>query len=312
MKIYNRKVPVIALVGVLLMISIASAALMSIFVTHTTTAEVTEALDMPVITSELNMSGGENYFVDMQITNNADVPILTEIETTCDEGILVHYLVDGISSIPLVDFDTKPDLVIPANTVLDVTMHIWTASNIITDTYIIVTDFEVPEDVDLLVLENKDTSWNVVDEDDIDATLIYTTNNGNCLFGFYLDGTLAQLNTEYSLIYYADKPDRFNDWGGNNPGALIATGTTDANNAITMSGDYFIPTLPHFNDANCNMDETDYREAPDFYKNGYGAKLWVVPSSDYDGVNTLIAWNPASYLFETDLISFNADMSMIY
>lgn len=35
-----------------------------------------------------------------------------------------------------------------------------------------------------------------------------------------------------------------------------------------------------------------------------GAKIWLVPSSDY-GNTGVIGWNPAKYLFEHDLITYD-------
>jgi len=47
--------------------------------------------------------------------------------------------------------------------------------------------------------------------------------------------------------------------------------------------------LPDVNDANY----------PD------GAKLWLVPSTDYDSdTNSMTAWNPEDYLFECNLIRY--------
>ena len=37
-----------------------------------------------------------------------------------------------------------------------------------------------------------------------------------------------------------------------------------------------------------------------------GAKIWLIPSSDYDNeTKKLTAWNPTTYLFETDLITYD-------
>ena len=36
-----------------------------------------------------------------------------------------------------------------------------------------------------------------------------------------------------------------------------------------------------------------------------GTRIWLVPSSDYDvSTNIMIAWNPAEYLFENNLITY--------
>ena len=97
--------------------------------------------------------------------------------------------------------------------------------------------------------------------------------------GYFVFGLDA--NTGYSLIYYADP------YPGDNPGALIATGTTDGEGIISMSGSAELNMdLPHPDDAN------SVPPCP-------GAKIWLVPSSGYDAANTkIIGWNPTKYLFE--------------
>ena len=47
----------------------------------------------------------------------------------------------------------------------------------------------------------------------------------------------------------------------------------------------------------------------DFDENfGYGAKIWLVKSSDIqigDETNKMVGWNPLEYLFEYNLINFD-------
>src|SRR3989344_9607036 len=74
----------------------------------------------------------------------------------------------------------------------------------------------------VLQLENKDTNWDPVLNDNVDASVNF--NDAGPTFDYTLNARGLEPNTEYSLIYYADKPDRFVDWGGDNPGALIGTG----------------------------------------------------------------------------------------
>jgi hypothetical protein len=154
-----------------------------------------------------------------------------------------------------------------------------------------------------LVLENKDSDWAVID-DEREAILTY--NLVGDTFDFKLLGFSLEPSTDYSLIYYADYDEfgkRFDYWGGDNPGAFIAEGTTDGFGNLLMEGSTDIGMdLPSWPDANINF--YDYSEAPDFYTHAHGAKIWLVPSSDYNGVDKLTAWNPEAYLFETDLISY--------
>ena len=52
-------------------------------------------------------------------------------------------------------------------------------------------------------------------------------NTAGPKFKFVFNGKKLDKSREYCLIYYADFADRFNNWGGNNPGALIARGKTN-------------------------------------------------------------------------------------
>lgn len=162
-----------------------------------------------------------------------------------------------------------------------------------------------------VVLENKDTSWDPIIEsegNEIQGTLTYNLVSPTFEYEFEAEGLTA--STEYSLIYYADKPDRFVDWGGNNPGVLIATFTTDSDGDIplTTGSENLAMNLPHVDDA--NNDEYDYCKTvanggtDDMYDLCHGAKIWLVPSTDYSEP-ALTVWNPTTYLFETDLITYD-------
>jgi len=124
--------------------------------------------------------------------------------------------------------------------------------------------------------------WKVQNPGSPAGTLTYKVKHPEFDYDFTASG--LQNNTKYSLIYYADP------WPGNNPGALLGTETTDGSGNITMSDSVELNTnLPAVGDLN----------HPD------GAKVWLVPSSDYDaGTNALIAWNPGTYLFEIGLIYY--------
>jgi hypothetical protein len=109
------------------------------------------------------------------------------------------------------------------------------------------------------------------------GVLIY--NKAGPTFNYEFYGANLQISTGYSLIYYADP------WPGNNPGALIDTGTSDS------SGNLHIPSgtveltmhLPHEDDANYPT----------------GAK------SDYNsGTKSMQSWNPTDYLYEWELITY--------
>jgi len=132
-----------------------------------------------------------------------------------------------------------------------------------------------------VTLEDKDgePDWNII-QGGPQGVLTYQTKGST--FDYSFSGTGLQ-NISYSLIYYADP------WPGNNPGALIASGTA-SNGSLTLSGSYdFGYDLPNPSDQNAPA----------------GAKIWLVPSSDYNPItNSLTAWNFADYLFETSLITY--------
>jgi len=155
-----------------------------------------------------------------------------------------------------------------------------------------------------LTLENKDPeTWQAIEGDDIYATLTYCVVGDT--FTYELEAFGLQPNLEYSLIYYADKyPFRFENWGGDNPGAVIGTATADEYGYIYTSDDIDLGMdLPSEPDA--NIDKYDYSVPPDNYEHPHGAKIWLVPTQDLtDGVLPLKSWNPEAYLFETDLIVY--------
>ncbi|MCK4368488.1 MAG: SipW-dependent-type signal peptide-containing protein [Dehalococcoidales bacterium] len=141
-----------------------------------------------------------------------------------------------------------------------------------------------------LVLENKDESqnWLVLFGDTMKGELVYNTVGST--FDYTFSATGLQNTTDYSLIYYADP------WAGGNPGALIATFTTDGSGDIASTSGSIdlgidLPTSP---DDNLLL----------------GAKIWLVPSSHYSTTTPgasgqMTAWNSALYLFETYLIWHN-------
>jgi hypothetical protein len=138
-----------------------------------------------------------------------------------------------------------------------------------------------------LTLENKvkvGTEWEVI-ADANKATLTYNTEGAT--FDYNVTGKVPQASTLYSLIYYADP------WDGKGltglAGKLIGTATSDGGGAITLSGNIDTGTMPNADDANASI----------------GAKLWLVPSADYDVANhVMTGWNPDNYLFETGLVNY--------
>jgi len=136
-----------------------------------------------------------------------------------------------------------------------------------------------------VVLENKDPgTWEEINGDGIRGVVKFDSSGADFSYGLFAKGLDA--DTDYSLIYYADP------WPGDNPGALITESTTNGKGKIPRWDEGSVDlgmNLPDVNDANY----------PD------GAKLWLVPSTDYDSdTNSMTAWNPEDYLFECNLIRY--------
>lgn len=134
----------------------------------------------------------------------------------------------------------------------------------------------------LYLYEKNPSDWSIVDGG---AWGKMAYNLAGPTFDYVFNGHGLAPNTEYSLIYYADS------WPGNNPGALVASGVSNDGGNIHLSGS---PDL--------NMDLPGAADAN--YPGG--AKIWLVLSSDYDaGLTKMTGWNPAEYLFEYDLITYD-------
>ena len=163
-------------------------------------------------------------------------------------------------------------------------------------------------------LRSKDGSWNIIGS--AAATLTYELAAST--FNYEFEASELAINTDYSLIYYADEPERFENWGGSNPGALIAEFTTDVDGNIYAEGTENEPVegyknlamnLPASPDWNASSEANYCTEASDGYNLCRGAKIWLVPSSDYNETSKKIkdvSWaNMANFLFETDLITYD-------
>jgi len=157
----------------------------------------------------------------------------------------------------------------------------------------------------LLMLENKTPSatapWTVKTGDDIGGTFGYNNSGTSLIWGLEAEGIA---DGTYALIYYADAPgDRFGEWGGDNPGAVISNTIVVSGNAVSTSGTIDLGMdLPCAPDA--NQFEHDYTSE---YGTDHGAKIWLIPVAALSsGVLPVQAWPPTdNWLFETDLITYN-------
>jgi len=123
-------------------------------------------------------------------------------------------------------------------------------------------------------------------------------------FDFAFVSYSLEADTDYTLIYYADKEDRTVNWGGDNPGAVIASGTSDGTGYLILSGSPDLGmSLPCPPDANISI--YSYNGSPDYYTHAHGAKIWLVPTDCLTGGGLPVAtWSPDRFLFETDLIVY--------
>jgi len=307
---FGKTIPVIAIVLMVLTAGIAGAALVPYY--FSAKGEVT-------VTAPLSVSPTEVYVVDtvagntreeiLTVDNAAEVAIPVNLVTTISCGDITingpgNFMTDGIHVSYLAENAVEivqPVAIMPGTT--KITAHIETNPAFELGDYIITTTAEPVANRKALILENKRADWSIIDDNTV-AALIYNPSGDN--FNYALVGSGLKPDTIYSLIYYADKPDRFapENWGGDYPGALIGSGTTTTNGNLAMDGSINLNmNLPCPPDA--NIDGEDYR-VTDKYSNAHGAKLWLVPSSDYNVAGRTIKpnWHPGTYLFETDLISY--------
>jgi hypothetical protein len=100
-------------------------------------------------------------------------------------------------------------------------------------------------------------------------------------FRFVFNGHGLEPATDYTLIYYPDP------WPGS--GAIcLGTGPANEDGNVHIAGR---------TDLNTNL--------PIGVDENQGAKIWLVLKADVDcTASMMIGWNPASYLFEDDLITY--------
>ena len=129
----------------------------------------------------------------------------------------------------------------------------------------------------LHLYEKDPATWDIV-EDGAWGKMKYNLEGPE--FDFVFNGHGLELNTEYTLIYYADP------WPGTG-GCDIASGTSNEDGDIHLADSVDIGTIPVDGDDN---DE---------------AKIWLVLSDDYNADDDKMSgWNPAEYLFENNLITY--------
>lgn len=155
MKISGKRIPTLAIIMVVLIIGIASAALVTSFVEHQTTVRVSTPVELDSYSHELDLYAGEcteEEPISINITNHANVETYAGIETSIysteygtedegpDTGLCVHYTLAG---------DVVTEITIPANgtgeNTLELMMHVCTAPRLAPVDYTIWTNF-IPSD----------------------------------------------------------------------------------------------------------------------------------------------------------------------
>jgi len=273
-KMFGKTIPLALLVGILV-IGVGSAAILEYYGTITGTAEVEQSVILVgcednECTYEIGDSptiAGSTYVHTQTVSNKANQQVPIDFVTTVEKCSGSGYAT------------CTPD-----------------NGNVLTTRY-----------YGILELENKDiTTW-VAIPDSTNATLKYDLVSSK--FNYKLEANGLQADTSYSLVYYADKQDRFVNWGGDNPGVLITTATSDGTGYLFTQGDTNLNiNLPHTNDWNLapNPDYCANNNGFDSYNLCGGAKIWLVPSSEYDTNTKTVSWTtPTSYLFETDMIDYS-------
>jgi len=131
-----------------------------------------------------------------------------------------------------------------------------------------------------LYLHEKDPdTWEIV-PDGAWGKMKY--NLSGSTFDFVFNGHDLEIGLEYTLIYYPDP------WPGTGL-ICLGSGTVNEEGDIHIAESVEIECLP------IEGDEND------------GAKIWLVLTSDVDCYGQFMTgWSPDDYLFEYDLITFNA------
>lgn len=261
-------IPITLFVIGLLVIGIATAALLNYYGVIKTTVGVQQSITLDgmqctgtqgggcTVSDEIleTVPGGEEFCFLHKIRNDASVDIEVSFETTSNEQITT-------------------------------------------------TIYTVPEET-TLTFEDKDPNTWVVIPGGKYAVLTFDPVNPSFKGTLTTNGLVG----DYALIYYPDQEDRFDPAKWNGAGGLvIATFTGDVTNMVIdlelnmnlpNTGDWNINPVPDYCFEHNGFDSYDHCK---------GAKLWIVKTSDLSSGTSLplINWNPTEWLFEEDLITYS-------
>lgn len=136
-----------------------------------------------------------------------------------------------------------------------------------------------------LTMVEKDTStWEIVDEGNSE-TITYTIVGEEFV--------INNIPKEYTLIYY---PNTEGDFANNVENAQVLSGVNNIGN---------LPFEIDVGDDYCNNGlNPDANQC-------IGAKLWLILGNEVEANAKLNSWNTEGFLFETDLIQYNAEGNLI-
>ena len=151
-----------------------------------------------------------------------------------------------------------------------------------------------PSYITVYLYEKDPLTWDVISGPNAGVAMMkYMPENDE--FYFQIMGRKLAPNTNYTLIYYPDP------WPGNNL-ICLGAGTSTFEGKLRING-YDCPSSPYYSDP----VSTGNMPASYDWNYGYGAKIWLVLSSDVQcggATPHMTAWNPSDYLFENVLIQF--------
>jgi hypothetical protein len=131
------------------------------------------------------------------------------------------------------------------------------------------------------LFEKDPTTWEIV-PDGAWGKMRYRT--AGPYFDFTFNGHHLEPGWEYTLVYYPDP------WPANGL-ICLGTGMADDYGDVHIAGDVDTGSLPAEYDENY----------------GVGAKIWLIGTGDADcDMQYMVGWNPTEYLFEYDLITYDA------
>lgn len=326
-EIFGKKVPVIAMIMALMVIGTASAAVFLNYATLSGTVEVSNGISVTDSNGDEFEANGEGFLnfngpASFTINNANNEPVIVNLVTTLTlddiavddfTGLTVDYSV--IDSTGVEGTGTGTLLLVPPGG-LTIEVVFYADDNAMPGEYNITMAVDYNDEdyntfygenaMETLELSYKNDVWQAIENGKVQVD--YAPMGNAFYYEMEFDGVDL---TDYALIYYADKPDRFNMWGGDNPGAIIQilpTSIVDGDmitNLIDLDMD-----LPHLNDANFDTTYTNYSLEPDFYDNSCGAKLWLVPLIDInplyasEGGQLVTGWFSDTIVFETELIQY--------